>query len=480
MQISKDSGIDTSAVVAAVTHQVTAMPGRPGALSAEDDRYRAVFDSSGFSVDDLRVSLSDVRRGALQLPLESAAWRGEANVASRSVRPGITERVTARDGEVEWDVLLDRRPVGTGDLVVRAHVGGSTQTVTRTTDGLTFGPSGMRMSALVVKDATGLPLYRAVPELVGAELTLSVPSRVIDGATYPLTIDPTISPEHAVSDAVKTNAIGRQNTVHVAFDGTNYMVIWSDDGSGQRAIRGTRVSPAGVVLDPSGISITTSPDPLSADGIAFDGTNYLVVWERLLDVDETDIYGARVSTSGAVVGAAAFPISTSAGYQFAGSLAFDGTNYMVVWTDGRADTFDIYGARINTSGTVLDPSGIPISTATDFQSSPAVAFDGKNYLVGWSDERGSDPDIYGARVEQIRGRPRPRRHPRVHRCRLTGRSLGRLRRSELPHRLDHHAVRRRRLRHRRRPCGQVGSPPRPKRYPGRDRRLIPIISDSLL
>jgi hypothetical protein len=52
---------------------------------------------------------------------------------------------------------------------------------------------------------------------------------------------------------------------------------------------------------------------------------------------------------------------------------------------------------------MLDPSDIPISTAVGTQSFPAVAFDGLDYLAGWGDNRGGDdfnPDfkVYGARV----------------------------------------------------------------------------------
>ncbi len=186
----------------------------------------------------------------------------------------------------------------------------------------------------------------------------------------------------------------------VAFDGTNYLVVWLD-----AYIWGARVTPTGVVLDTNQILISTTPstDYYQPLAVAFDGSNYLVVWVDIRDTANMDIYGARVTPTGVVLDPNGIRISSSPYREEQPSIAFDGTNYLVVWVYWVSFGYEgyIYGARVTPAGVVLDPNGIPISTAPVYRFHPSVAFDGTNYLVVWDDARntgGHYCDIYGARV----------------------------------------------------------------------------------
>ncbi len=199
--------------------------------------------------------------------------------------------------------------------------------------------------------------------------------------------------------AISTAADG-QWSPGLAFDGTDFLVVWGDRRSGPCDIYGTRVTPAGVVLDSSGIAISTAADDQWSPALAFDGTNFLVVWQDSRSGSH-DIYGTRVTPGGVVLDTLGIAVSTAAKNQRDPALAFDDTNFLVVWEDYRSSPYeyDICGARVTPAGSVLDPSGIAISTATKDQRDPALVFDGTNFLVVWEDYRSGDTsDICGARV----------------------------------------------------------------------------------
>jgi MYXO-CTERM domain-containing protein len=196
-----------------------------------------------------------------------------------------------------------------------------------------------------------------------------------------------------------------------SFDGTNYFVVWEDRrASGPTSttydIYGARVRASdGVALDGSGIPLCVIAGDQSLPQVAFDGERFLVVWEDARTLG-TDIYGARVRASDAgVLDPGGFAISNTVQYQHSPSVAFDGVQFLVVWEDGRNDTTgsnsDVFGARVRgANGVVLDVAGIPIAVdAAADQGTPAIASNGRGSLVAWTHRTASAGyDVYSARV----------------------------------------------------------------------------------
>ncbi len=190
-----------------------------------------------------------------------------------------------------------------------------------------------------------------------------------------------------------------QRNPEVAYDGTNQLVVWEDNRSGNTDIYGTRVSSSGEVLDSLGISVMRLSGEQYLPDVASNGSNFLVVWAD--DRITTDIYGHRVNSSGEVMEDISIGVSTSDGTQTEPSVATDGNTYFCVWEDYRdGNDGDIYGARISSSGLVLDSSGLLLSIegSEHSQKNPSVDFLDTCYVVAWEDDRNGDFDVYAARV----------------------------------------------------------------------------------
>jgi len=184
----------------------------------------------------------------------------------------------------------------------------------------------------------------------------------------------------------------------MAFDGTGYLAVWHEwHITSTYDISGARIATDGTVLDTLGISLSAAAKDQLYPAVAHGGTNCLVVWQDYRN-NAYDIYAARVGADGSVLDPAGLVISTASGPQEYPDVASNGTTYLVVWQDKRSGSYDIYAARVTSAGTLLDPGGIPVSTATGDQLHPAVVFDGTNYLIVWEDYRSGNYDIYGARL----------------------------------------------------------------------------------
>ncbi len=191
-----------------------------------------------------------------------------------------------------------------------------------------------------------------------------------------------------------------QYSPSIAFDGANYCAVWTHNIGGAWAVKGTRVSPGGIILDPSYIDISSGGNALSPQ-IASSGAEFLTVWvDYRSSFTGPDIYAARISSAGSVLDPSGIAVCTLDDVQYNASVAFGGNIYLLVWRDNRNGLHDIYGARATSNGVVLDPNGFAISTAISFQDYASVAFDSTNFFVVWQDERNGSTDIYGARVDQ--------------------------------------------------------------------------------
>jgi len=194
----------------------------------------------------------------------------------------------------------------------------------------------------------------------------------------------------------------------VAFGNGVFLVSWTSVAG----VRGARIDKSGVVLDPTGFQISRRAGVSPALDVAAGSSEFLVTWQDSVNGPTNDLYAAVVTPAGAVVNPADIPLSTAPYHQVAPKVAWQNGTYLVVWEHvaaaGRIEPgspSDIHGARVDGSGTVLDPNGLLISTAPNQQRAPSVAANGP-FLVTWTDRRRSpgvtdnQADVYATRVDQ--------------------------------------------------------------------------------
>jgi len=166
-------------------------------------------------------------------------------------------------------------------------------------------------------------------------------------------------------------AVGWGSPGGIAYDGVNFLVAARSTNGGVVAIR---FATNGLVLGPQ--------IPLAPAGglprVAFDGSNYLVAWPDFNN-PIGDIYAQFIRTDGTLAGGP-FLIEAAADAKEVGGLAFDGTNYLAVWESDTDNTNAVVGikARSITSAGGLLGSRIDISEGEMGQRFPAVAWNGQN------------------------------------------------------------------------------------------------------
>lgn len=195
----------------------------------------------------------------------------------------------------------------------------------------------------------------------------------------------------------------------VASDGKTCLVVWHDKRG-----NGTRYEIFGRALGLSSNPLGTADQQISATAsynktypaVAAGPSHYLVAWNDYLQSTKiADIGGARVQASSTgtpyvkVLGSGDIPIRYGGIAEEYPAVAHDGKNFLVIWSENQSGTkYDIYGARILPNGTVLDTKGIPISVTSGYQRYPALTFGITNYLAVWNDNRKTARYVYGALV----------------------------------------------------------------------------------
>lgn len=181
----------------------------------------------------------------------------------------------------------------------------------------------------------------------------------------------------------------------VAFDGTNFMVVWNDvrTGSSNRNLYGTLVASDTLFpLFSSGTSLVSNVDYAADPAIAFGSTGYMVAYGVPVPGNVTAIlYTVRIGTL-ATVDSSPINMNQTPEYEGGMAIAYDGSaSFLVTGGTGLA-------SRVSKSGTLLDLTPIAVDSTANKQTYPTATFDGTDYFVAWKDTRGGSTSVYGTRI----------------------------------------------------------------------------------
>lgn len=195
-------------------------------------------------------------------------------------------------------------------------------------------------------------------------------------------------------------ATGNDNTLAItpaAFDGTNYLVPILGNSQNQANITAQLVSSSGTLVGPRISTGHTGGPPQ----VAFDGVNYLLIWTNVYDgehITTGSIYGQFINKSGSLVGNA-FIIASNVNARWGRgqAIAYNDSSYIVTFLIGGDDKSILYGQRVNRSGSLL---GNPIQISSNYAREAHLAYDGTNYLIAWVEDT-NNKYVYGQFLSRL-------------------------------------------------------------------------------
>jgi hypothetical protein len=206
------------------------------------------------------------------------------------------------------------------------------------------------------------------------------------------------------SPRVISSSPGNQHHPSVAWGREEFLVVWEDDRSGVNRIYGTHVTPRGEVVEPNGFAIAGSRYEQSAPVAVWTGSGFCVVWtESLGGGNGLDLYGAILDSSIDSTATGGLPLVVGPGDQFQSALAWGSDSGLLVWSDDRssgtdASLTDLYAARLAPDGRRLGADTLLVTGAAGAQTFPSVAWDGTQFDLVWLDHREGPGLIYGTAI----------------------------------------------------------------------------------
>jgi hypothetical protein len=187
-----------------------------------------------------------------------------------------------------------------------------------------------------------------------------------------------------------TLADGASSAPSLSWSGTEFGLAWQDDRDGNQEIYFARLNAPGDLLGSAG-RLTDDPAASIEPSLVWAGDRFAVAWEDERHGD-SEIYFAAIDTAGEKIGND-LRITNAAGSSGIPSLVWTGFGFGLAWHDYRDDAWEIYFARLYTTGAPVE-NDLRLSDDPATSGYPSVTWTGSEYGVAWHDQQDGNWQLY--------------------------------------------------------------------------------------
>lgn len=180
----------------------------------------------------------------------------------------------------------------------------------------------------------------------------------------------------------------------IAFDGNRCLVVWYHSYYPPHGIFGRFINSLALPEDTIIHVALTQTHIDNLPKLDYGPGEYFVVWADLRPGQtDYDIFGQLVSPQGELIGSL-ITVATGAQEQTRPDVAFDGRAFLVVWTESGP----VMGQWVATDGQLSGSAFAVSDTSPNPRNCARLCRGSTNMLVVWSELLGAHTDIYGSLV----------------------------------------------------------------------------------
>ncbi len=234
---------------------------------------------------------------------------------------------------------------------------------------------------------------------IGAE----TPDIAFDGTQFLVTWTEPGTPNRIVSQRVGTDGNTLSAPIHLADVGTNAtrptvacsagecVVAWGDAAK----LNAVRLDKGNQAAAP--VAVRNAANPILRTGVSRNGAGFVLAWSEGT-TSVASVFAQRFSAN--LTAQDVIPIQIAKdvpGQTYRVSAAASGAgDFVVSWLQGIPSNPSLHAARVAANGGLLDAPPLSVADTSKKPSNAGLAFNGTNYVVVWT-ETGGDP-VHGAEL----------------------------------------------------------------------------------